>query len=264
MFIKTGEHVIHALSFGKGDIPFVAHGGWIGSWELWEQQIERLSQERRCVAFDHLGSGESPVPAGTTITLELLVDNLKQVLDQMNVDECILAAESSGVKVVLLFALLYPERVKGLVLVDGFASTFSKEDMKGSIEFLNMDYHGYLETFVDFCLPSGEPHFKRWGLNILKRARVEDAIALLKLNTTADLLSRISEITAPTLIIHGEKDSIIPMAAAHQLLSSIPNASLVVIPEAGHVPTITHSEQVTNAIMDFLKTELVNENDFDQ
>jgi len=260
MFIQAGKHLIHAVSFGKGDTPFVAHGGWTGSWELWEQQFDVLSQERRCIAIDHLGSGESPIPAGESITLEMLVEDLKNVLDKLNVDKCILAGESSGTKAVLLFALLYPERVKGLVLVDGFASALPESSYQGSIDSMNKDYHAYLNGFVSACLPDTPAHLKRWGSNILKQSSKDDAIALMRLNSTVDLTERLAEINVPTLIIHGKKDVIIPLAASEQMAHLIPNSTLLVIPDSGHVPTISHLDEVVSEIQKFIGADLCENN----
>lgn len=251
MFIQAGEHLIHTISFGKGGIPFVAHGGWIGSWELWEQPLESLSMERRCIALDHLGSGESPLPTGIDLTLEMLVKSLKQVLDTLEVEHCILAGESSGSKVVLQFALTYPEMVKALVL-EGFAFAVPESKTQGQVNSIMKDYDGYVRTFVKRCLPGSKSHFIRWGNNILRRASKEDAIALLQVNSTVDLTSRLAEIKIPTLVLHGEKDEIIPIATGEQLNRLIPNSTLVIIPNAGHVPTITHSELVSDALGSFL------------
>ncbi|MBB6455319.1 pimeloyl-ACP methyl ester carboxylesterase [Salirhabdus euzebyi] len=256
MFVKAGGHLIHAVSFGNGEgkTPFVAHGGWTGSWELWEQPLEVLSQSRRCIAIDHLGSGESPIPKGTVITLDMLVENLRQVLDQLEIQECILAGESSGSKVVLQFALKYPNRVKGLVLVDGFGFAFPKEAIQMTIDQLEQDYHGYIDAFVDLCLPNGEAHIKRWGKNILLRASKEDAIELLKINATVDLTPQLKNIHVPTLIVHGQNDALVPVVTAEQIATEIPGAELVVIPDAGHVPTISHPIATTIEIKRFLST----------
>jgi pimeloyl-ACP methyl ester carboxylesterase len=53
------------------------------------------------------------------------------------------------------------------------------------------------------------------------------------------------------LIIHGERDQIVPVGAAKELAAQLPNNQLIILPEAGHVPTMTHPQAVTSAINAF-------------
>jgi pimeloyl-ACP methyl ester carboxylesterase len=90
-------------------------GGW-GEREVWEEPISQLSAEGwRCIAYDHRGSGESPVnPA--LISVEAMIDDVAGVLDAFGVERCILAGESQGGGIVQYAAARSPERFKGLVL----------------------------------------------------------------------------------------------------------------------------------------------------
>lgn len=118
MFLKSADADLFITSFGSCPRTIVAHGGWVGSGELWQLPFEQLSRSWRCVTYDHRGTGAT-VNRAPKITFELLVDDLFRVLDALKIETCVLAGESSGAFVVLAAALRHPERFSGLVLVDG-------------------------------------------------------------------------------------------------------------------------------------------------
>ena len=96
-------------------------------------------------------------------------------------------------------------------------------------------------------------HIKAWGRQIIARALPEAAIALRLLGSELDIRSQLPKITQPTLIIHGEQDKIVPLERAKELAAAIPNAELLVLEGAGHVPTLTRPGQVADAIASFLR-----------
>ncbi len=118
MFIQIDGHRLNAVSFGSGPVDLVAHGGWVGSWELWQDPFMLMQERWRCVSYDHRGSGASTFPADT-ITPEALVDDLFGVLDHFSVERCVLAGESLGALTCLQAVLREPQRFAGLMLVDG-------------------------------------------------------------------------------------------------------------------------------------------------
>ena len=118
MFLKFADADLFATSFGDGPRTIVAHGGWVGSGELWHPPFEQLSRGWRAVTYDHRGTGTT-VNRAAVITFELLVNDLFRVLDALQIDGCVLAGESAGAAVVLEAALRQPGRFSGLVLVDG-------------------------------------------------------------------------------------------------------------------------------------------------
>lgn len=89
---------------------------------MWEETLSLLSTSGwRCIAFDHRGSGESPVEP-ELITVQNMVDDIIGVMDQLAIETCVLAGESSGAAIAQLAATQYPHRITGLIVVDS-AST---------------------------------------------------------------------------------------------------------------------------------------------
>jgi len=149
MFTRINGHLLNTVAFGSGPRTLVAHGGWVGSWELWQQPFELLSDEWRCISYDHRGTGESPV-SPEQITPEALVDDLFAVLDAYGVRRCVLAGESLGTLVVLGAAARRPERFEGLVLVDG-GFAVSEQLVRPLIDGARRDWPATAAWFAGAC-----------------------------------------------------------------------------------------------------------------
>jgi pimeloyl-ACP methyl ester carboxylesterase len=245
MFIPAGGHLLNAVSFGRGERTFVAHGGWVGSWELWQQPIELMQDDWRCIAYDHRGSGASTAPP-EEVSPEGLVDDLFTVLDHYAVDRCVLAGESMGALTVLAAALERPDRFAGLVIVDGVTATSGTANDHAQVR---AGYSSYVSGFVDACVPETDSdHLRRWGRQILLRADPESAARMLESHDVPRLAPDLTRVCVPTLVIHGDRDAIVPLEVGRATAAAIPDAELVVITGAGHVPTVTRPHAVVEAI----------------
>ncbi len=256
MFITIGAAKIYTTAFGSTTSPvIVGIGGWIGSWELWAEPFSILSQSWRTIAYDHRGAGATIAPV-ESITFNRLVDDVFAVLDAYNVENCVLAAESAGALTALGAALKHPKRITGLVIVDGmyFRATPQEKDL--FLFGLRKAYPATLDRFVETCVPEPDSdHIKRWGRQIIDRASQGAAIALYLSTGEIDLRNELSNISQPTLILHGEADGIVPVEEARQLSKILPNAKLSVLSGAGHVPTMTRPQEIAHEITDFFRSD---------
>jgi pimeloyl-ACP methyl ester carboxylesterase len=250
MFINHNSAQLYAVDFGGGSRTILAQGGWTGSWELWSEPFQVLSKNWRTVAYDHRGTGATVAPVDS-ISIENLVDDLFAVMDAMKIEKCVLAAESAGGIIAVTAVLQHPECFEGLVLVDAL---LHKEDGSGDAAFihgLKTNFHATLGSFADACVPVTEPHsveIRSWGKKILARATPESAVKLLECNHGTDLRSQLAQIQIPTLIIHGDRDVIVPPEDAKFMAKRIPNNHLYILNGAGHVPTMTRPDEVAQLI----------------
>lgn len=257
MFITLDDAQIFSTAFGpKTALPFLALGGWIGSWEDWLEPLSILSESRRVIAYDHRGSGITIAPV-ETITFDRLVDDVFAVMDAYEVDHCTLAAMSMGAAVALGAALRQPERITGLVLVDSLdLRGIPPEAQDTFLLALTHDYPSALEGFINACVSETDSdHIKHWGRHILNRASQEAAIALYQLSKTIAIRDHLREIIQPTLIIHGDADRLAPVESARWLADTLPNATLKIINGAGHVPILTRPEAVVREIQSFCRSK---------
>ena len=244
VFVTRDEVRLNVVQWGPSGAPaFVGHGGWIGSWELWQEPFQLMQSRWRCVSYDHRGSGATTAEP-SDISPEALVADLWRVLDELGVDRCVLAGESMGALTVLGAALEHPERVAGLVIVDGKTSGESSVTF---IQDVRCDFVPTVRAFVDACVPEpASEHVRRWGRQILLRADKECAARLLEV--MAPVRPDVERLGIPTLIVHGEQDVVVPLEDARALHARMPNSELITLPGAGHVPTLTRPREVVEAI----------------
>jgi pimeloyl-ACP methyl ester carboxylesterase len=183
-----------------------------------------------------------------------MVADVFTVLDAYGVERCVLAAESMGALSVLGAALKQPERITGLVIVDGMYYRKPNPEPDLFLMGLKMDYPQTIQRFVQMCAPepTDEP-IRYWGRQIVDRATQASALALYHLAGAVDLRNALPRINQPTLIIHCDGDALVPLDAARALAKTLPHARLNIIRGASHVPTLTHPHAVAHAIVEFFK-----------
>jgi 3-oxoadipate enol-lactonase len=239
------------MDFGprSSDRVLVTHGGWTGSWELWEQQAEALSRDGwRVVAYDHRGSGFARLDP-SQISLEAQVDDLFALLDHLAIERCVLAGESMGTAVALLAAMRDPSRFSGLVLVAG-SGVWRRLSLIPFLVGLRVAYRPTLIAFLLLAVPERDVrgYMRRWGYSILSQPRPAAARRLIRGLVGLDLRDRLGSLALPTLVIHGSRDAIVLPRDGRALADALPNAEFISVPGAGHVPSLTRPAAVTAAI----------------
>lgn len=248
-YVPTDGAQLWTVAFGSADGPtLVAVGGWIGSWELWAGPFGMLSARWRVVGFDHRGTGAT-ISSAESISHERLVDDIFVVLDAHGINRCILAGESAGAGVVISAAARHPERVAGLVLVDGFVFTERRRAEDPFALSLRSDFDGTIDRFVDACLPDPGAEadaIRHWGRLILHRSTPEHAIALYC--AVADPRDDLPHVSAPALVIHCDGDRLSPLENGRALAAGLSHSTLRVLAGSEHVPTMTRPGEIAALI----------------
>lgn len=230
----------------------MAHGGWVGSGELWAAPFEYLSHDWRVVTYDHRGSGATRSHA-PRITFDLLVDDLFRVLDHCQIDRCILAGESAGAAVVLEAALRKPDRFEALVLVSGRYTGNRTPQRDQLVNGCRANFPATMKAFVAACVPEEDCDAERaWGEQIVLRSNATSAVELIECMEGIDIESRVGSLPHRCLLLHGTRDMITPLASSEKLHELMQNARLVVAEGAGHVPTVTRPKWVADQIRAFV------------
>lgn len=246
MFITRPDADLHVLSFGQGPITLLAVGGWTGSGEIWLDLFGHLVHWR-CVALDHRGTGATTQRG--PITVDAMADDLLAVADALQLGPCVLAAESAGAAVALRAVQKAPTRFLGQVLVGPAWQRVEPGTQDGFIAQLRRDYTATLRAFIDNCLPeTPSPQLRRWALQMLLRADVEDAVALLRARTQLPPDDTLPLLSVPTLLLHGLNDRIVPVSASRQLARQLAQCELQELPGLGHVPIVTAPADVAARI----------------
>ena len=231
-------------SHGEGPAIVFAHRAG-GNHLSWFQQVPSFSKNYRCVTFDHRGWGDSiEIPNGPG--RNAFVEDLKQLLDYLEVERTFLVAQSMGGRACLGFAVAYPERTLGLVLGDttgGAVDPALEEAQKG----LPSPLEGLLRMLSASTV---ERHPNRAflysqisGLNPPRA----NATASNDGPSRADLARH----PVPTLLVVGEEDLIAPPAAMRALQGLIPGSRLEVVPGAAHSTYFEQPAEFNRLVGDF-------------
>jgi pimeloyl-ACP methyl ester carboxylesterase len=228
---------------GEGP-PVVLVHGLSGSSRWWRRNIGALTPHRRVYVIDLIGFGASHTRHPFVLTEA--ASYLIQWLDQLELERISLVGHSMGGLIVAELAADAPERVDRLVLVDPAALPLDTHLTTHALSLLRE-----LRTISPSFLPVLLADTLRAGPLTFWRA----ASALM----LADLRPKLALIRAPTLVIWGERDALVPLAFAQQLAQYLRYEELVVIQGAGHVPMWDRPQEFNRALVNFLlRDEQIN------
>lgn len=258
MKIKAnGIEINYALQGNSG--PWVTFSHSLAcNLHAWDAQVKALCSRYRVLAYDSRGHGESGAPAGV-YTLEQMADDLKGLLDALNIEKTHLVGLSMGGMIGQTFALRHPAMLQSLVLCDTTSrfppgSGKSWEERIVSVEAQGME-------------PMVAPALARWFTAPFRAARpdVTDAIAAMIRATPAqgyigcchavpkiNVTERLKAIRCPALVIVGQDDPGTPVAMAEDIHHAIAGSKLVVIPSASHQSNLEQPEAFNRALAEFL------------
>lgn len=227
--------------------------GACGSKEMWKNQLTYfLSKGVDAIAVDLPGHGErkESLPP-SSITIESYARCLDGFLSSMGVSEAVVCGHSMGGGIALQYALMYPEKTRGLVLVCTGATMWVNPEF---MEELRRDHVEALRKFVGRygLSKSSPPQVLEQILSQARRCSKEVAVADFQACHVFDVRERLSEIKAPTLVVVGEEDKLTPIKLSRFLHENIPNSELVVVKNAGHFPMLESPNELNKAIEKFL------------
>jgi 3-oxoadipate enol-lactonase len=228
---------------------------------MWHRTRPLLAQNFRTIAFDNRGIGQSDVPPGV-YPISQMASDAAAVLDAAKVSSAHVFGVSMGGMIAQEFTLQYPQRVRSLIL--GCTNAGGPHAVRAAAEVLQllmrqgMTPEEAKEAIIPYIYDAATP-----------RARIDEDMAIrMKWYPTPqgylgqlqgilawEAYSRIAQIKAPTLIIHGETDQLIPVANARLLAERMPHAQLVLIPHAGHIFETDQPTIANRAITEFLSTQ---------
>ena len=216
---------------GYGAPLILLHGNGESSG-YFVNQIDRFANEYRVIAVDTRGHGASP-RGNKPFTLETFADDLKNLLDSLNIEKANILGFSDGGNIAVIFALKYPERVASLVL--NGANLFPS-GLKSS--FL-------IPVKVLFAVFSLLSHFSR-------RAKRRSELLYLMAKQPNIQPERLSSIKCPVLVIAGTQD-VIKEKHTKLIAASLPDSSLCFL-KGGHSIAKTNSVEFNSAVEKFLKS----------
>ncbi|MCI3273696.1 alpha/beta fold hydrolase [Streptomyces cylindrosporus] len=232
-------------------VPLVFVHGWTADRHRWDHQIEHFAAGRRVIRLDLRGHGES-TGAGVRAVGEL-ADDVLALLDHLKVDRCVLVGHSMGGMIVQTIALARPDRVERLVLVDSISRmTYSRGRGLLMAVSTRLPYKLFVATNIKRAFSPGYPREEvRKYIEASTATPKEVVMTDYGAMRAFDVLDRLGEIEAPTLLVHGYHDIQLPLKQMLRMAKAYPNAVVRII-DAGHELPVEKPAELTAALDAFL------------
>jgi len=232
---------------------------------MWYRTRPALAQHFRTIAFDNRGVGLSDVPPGPYSIVGMAAD-AAAVLDAAGVARAHVFGVSMGGMIAQEFALQYPARTSSLILgCTGAGGPSAVRAYSGVIDILaarGMTLEQAREAVLPYIYDAATPREKidedtrvrqRWLPSL------EGYMAQLLAILAWECYSRIAQITAPTLVIHGKSDALVPPGNGELIAARIPGAKLVLLEHASHLFLTDQTEKAHQEILEFLSSHVSGE-----
>jgi pimeloyl-ACP methyl ester carboxylesterase len=252
----SGQTLYYEDTGGHGPVVVFSHG-LLMDRTMFAAQIKVLAKKYRVISWDERGHGNTG-DATAPFSYYDSAEDLVGLLQALSIPRAVFAGMSQGGYLSLRAALRHPQRVAGLVLMntqalpeDPAVLPHHKQLIEGWVaNGLDDQTASVLEHII---LGTGYADAPLWKA---KWKQVKPANLLQIFNTLItrdDISASLTQIKVPALVIHGDADNAIALANAEDMTRRLPQATLKVIPGAGHAANLTHAELVTPLIESFLE-----------
>jgi len=247
-------------------------GGAVNGHEGYALITPHMQEHFTVIDYDHRGYGESDRPH-QKYTMDTWSDDLAAMLDALEIEKCHVHGGSMGGFIACLFAAKYPERVDRLVFngavakCDWLARTNFHLWKRTAQEFgldsdemaLMLLTHAFSRSYLDEMVMSGNLHSLDWMKDSIRRnATLEIFADACDAMAETDVTGILKNITAPTLLLHGDEDWLTPLdcgpdgAGARKLHEGIPGSELEVFSPCGHGILFERPTESVDKVIEFL------------
>jgi pimeloyl-ACP methyl ester carboxylesterase/AraC-like DNA-binding protein len=236
---------------GEGP-PLVKTANWLNhiehDWDspLWRHWIRTFSNGHQLIRYDERGNGLSDWET-PELSLDAFVDDLQSVADCLELEKFDLIAISQGAAVAIAFAVRNPERLRRLVICNGYAAGWAvraEPDELARREAMmtltrigwGADNPNYRQVFTGIYIP-GATHAQMDWFNEMQRrsASPENAVELQRTLGALDVRDLLAEVRTPTLVFHSRGDQAVPFSQGEELARGIPAAAFIPLESENHI-----------------------------
>jgi pimeloyl-ACP methyl ester carboxylesterase len=260
--VKANGIDLHYEAHGRGE-PLLLIAGLGATCELWDNQVPLLAREFQVITFDNRGAGRSDKPQ-EPYSMALFADDTAGLMDVLGLDSAFVYGESMGGLIGQEFGARHPQRARALVLG---CTTFGGPN---SVP-LSPEAASTLSSLAFVPTEAGlEPALKVFFSPLFLERNRDEAVRRMRSYLdhrppadaygrqlaaclTFDFYDRLAQIQAPTLVINGEDDTLIPSENSRIMAERIPDAELVLFPKAGHFYFAELPEESARTVTEFLR-----------
>jgi 3-oxoadipate enol-lactonase len=261
---RVGDINIYYEVYGKGQALALIMG--LGGGLPWLfRQIPAFSQQYQVIAFDNRGTGATDAP-DVPYSMEMMAGDLNGLLEHIGVETSHIFGISMGGMIAQHFALLYPGKVKTLIL--GATTCGGSHRIMPDMEAINVlfDTERMKKITPEERARETLPFVFSQQFIDNNQSLIQELLAKMVGHVTPlhgytrqtgaimghDTYERLPDIKAPTLVIAGDSDKLVPMENSRIIASRIPNAELVILKNMGHGFNIEVADEVNRIVLRFL------------
>jgi len=248
---------------GAGPALLLVHG-WAGNINNWKEVIGPLSRDFRVLALDLPGSGQSGCCPCQKYTTTYYADFLAKFLDALGIEKASVLGNSMGGQVAAEFAIRHPDRTLKLILCDAAGAGGFPGVMKLAAVVINSRT---VIPLIHLVFPvneknlAGVPESERRRVTLAEDRYTSDARACtgralsasMKSMAGRNLSDQLNRIQAPTLVLWGSNDDLLPVATADVFTEKIPGAKKVIIEGGVHTPMQWKPNEFVDSVNSFLR-----------
>jgi pimeloyl-ACP methyl ester carboxylesterase len=242
---NDGVELYYEAEGSGATVAFAGEAGY-GAWQ-WGWQHGAVAGPRRALVYDHRGTGRSDAPAGP-YSVRTLAADLEAVLAAAGADEAHLVGLGLGGMVALRYALSYG-RARSLTLA-GTAAAGARVDRAAAAAMGESGVAGVLSAAFRAEQPDVVAGIEDWRGGDADRAGFEAQVAAM---AGFDAAGELYECTLPALVLHGERDEVVPVDAGRDLAEGLPRGEFRGFEGAGHLVTVERSRPVGDALLAHLE-----------
>jgi pimeloyl-ACP methyl ester carboxylesterase/DNA-binding CsgD family transcriptional regulator len=254
--------------------PVVKAANWLThleyEWEspVWRHWIRFFSEHSRFVRYDERGCGMSDWSPASNLSIDEWATDLETVVDASGATEPLtLLGISQGAATCIAFAVRHPDRVARMILYGAYA----RGSRRRGVQRTEREYNAMIETtrlgwgkdnptfrqiFTSRFIPGGTPEQLQWFNELCAKTTTgEIAATLFEARGAIDVTSLLSQVRAPTLVLHARDDEITPIAEGRLLAAGIAGAEFVELDSRNHI-LLEHEPawaRFQDAVLGFMK-----------
>ena len=251
-FCATSDGIRLAYATVGSGPPLVKASNWLTHLDfewgspIWRHWWSALSLHHRLLRYDERGNGMSQRDVHD-VSFDTWVTDLETVVDAAGLDRFPLLGISRGGPIAIAYAVKHPERVTHLVLYGAFAAGLNHvgkphqlEARRALVSLMRLGWGlknpAFCKVFTCRFIPEATPEHEQW-FDELQRVSTspENAARLMERDDDIDVRPLLSRVTTPTLVIHCDRDRVVPPEEGRDIAAAIPNSRYVSLPSANHL-----------------------------
>lgn len=250
-YLQVNDLNIYYEVHGLGEPLILLHGGGL-TCKMWQPHVPAFTKHFHVIALDSRGHGNTDNPAGT-LTYRAMAGDVAAFIQTMGLNRPYVCGWSDGSQIALEIGMRYPNLAKALV-ISSACYRFSENYIRwmksfgiegpGMVNTESIERHtpDLIALWRELHTPRNPNHWK----SLLTQ------LSVLWLTPLGYTPADFGKISVPTLILSGDRDVLVPVEEAVEMLRLIPKAELAIISNALHSFPKTRVELFTNLVLDFL------------